>query len=448
MEAGTLIQPYVSVMFGGTNLSAYPGASGEKERLVQNLSLSYTKDQTVPSCAFDIAPTVDGFAWVAEMRQSPAMLTEVFEVEMGFSHLPEPKLEGKYIYAGLDLQTGHDMAISLTVTSAMKSSWTQNKITYTMEEEITLYEYAEFLKEKAGKGASLVKFEWVGKAKEDAQSILIKDNRMNQTPQTILAETLKEHGMELRTMDTALDGTVVIGYPASKEGELEDDKPQPPGSTPAPALRTIHIIGPGLMENVKRTQKLPDAQSDTSGGTAAKKTSGTEIDNKKARTLKARGLGQQASAVSKNTTGTTGVADKSDAKSATTKGKKEAADKGKSAIAEAFAVEFSASFPMLPQIVGMKPGDIGVIPSLKGPGDFLEDFEITDVNYKMDGTGWVTIDIKGNRPYLGKENMLDAAGVATVKGIVAGLQTPDAWNKFYWRQGPDLAWPLSGLMGQ
>ena len=70
MEAGTLIQPYVSVIVGGTNLSAYPGASGEKERLVQNLSLSYTKDETVPSCAFDIAPTVDGFAWVAEMRQS------------------------------------------------------------------------------------------------------------------------------------------------------------------------------------------------------------------------------------------------------------------------------------------------------------------------------------------------------------------------------------------
>ena len=447
MDAGTLIQPYVSVIFGGDNLSAYPGASGEKERLVQNLSLSYTKDETVPSCAFDIAPTVDGFAWVAEMRQSPDMLTEVFEVEMGFSHLPEPKLVGKYIYAGLDLQTGHDLAISLTVTSAMKSSWTQNKVSYTMEEEITLYEFAEFLKEKAGKGASLIKFEWVGQAKEDAQSILVKSNRVNQTPQTILAETLKEHGMELRTMDTALDGTVVIGYPASKEGELEQDKPQAPGSTPAPALRTIHIIGPGLMETVKRTQKLPDTQSDTDGGTAAKKTSGTEVDNKNSRLLPARGLGQQASAASVNTEGSTGVADKSDAKSETVKGKKEEADKGKLSMADAMAVTFSASFPMLPQIVGMKPGDIGVIPSLKGPGDFLEDFEITDVNYKMDGTGWVTVDIKGERPYLGKENMLDAAGVATVRGIVAGLQSPDAWNKFYWRQGPDLAWPLSGLRG-
>lgn len=444
MEPGLLIQPYVKVIHAGTNLSAYPGASGEKERLVQNLSLSYTKDQTVPSCAFDIVPSVDGFEWVAEMRQSPDLLSEKFEVEMGFPNLPEPKLEGKYIYAGLDLSTGHDLSLSLTVTSAMKSSWTQNKVSFTMEEEISLADYPAFLAEKADIGAKLMKFEFVGQAKEDAKKIMIKDNRINQTPQTILAETLKEQGMELRTMDTSIDGTVVIGYPASKKGELEKDKPQPPGSTPESAVRTIHIIGPGLMETIKRSQKLPDTQSDTQGGTAAKKTSGTEVDNKKSPLLPARSIGQQASAKSNNPSGTTGVADKSDAKTATTKGIKEEADKGKLAISDQLAVEFSATFSMLPQVVGMKPGDIGVIPSLRGPGEFLEDFEITDVNYKMDATGWVMIDLKGVRPYLGKENMLDAASIALVKGIVAQLQTPDQWNKFYWRQGPELAWPLSG----
>lgn len=444
IEPGLLIQPYASVTWEGTNLSAYPGASGEKERLVQNLSLSYTKDQTVPSCSFELAPTVDTFAFVAEMRQSPALATGVFEVEIGFSHLPDNKLVGKYVYAGLDMQTGHDPQVSITVTSAMKSSWTQNKVSFTMEEAIPLSEYPTFLQEKAGKGASLMKFEFVGKAKEDAAGIMIKANRVNQTPQTILAETVKEHGMELRTPDTAIDGTVVIGYPAAKKGELEQDKPQAPGSKAQSALRTIHIIGPGLMQNVKRTQKLPDAQSDTKGGTAAKKTAGTEVDNKNSPLKPTRGVGQQASAESVNPAGSTGVADKSDAKSETEKNKKGEADKGKAAITDSLAVSFSASFPMLPQIVGMKPGDIGVIPSLKGPGDFLEDFEITDVTYKMDNTGWVTVDIKGNRPYLGKENMLDAASIALVKGMVAPLQTPDAWNRFYWRMGPEIAWPLAG----
>ena len=152
---------------------------------------------------------------------------------MGFSHLPEPKLEGKYIYAGLDLADWSRLGNFTHCVKCHEVVLDTEQNSYTMEEEITLYEYAEFLKEKAGVGASLIKFEWVGTAKEDAQSILIKDNRVNQTPQTILAETLKEHGMELRTMDTALDGTVVIGYPASKKGELEEDKPQPPGSKPS-----------------------------------------------------------------------------------------------------------------------------------------------------------------------------------------------------------------------
>ena len=269
MEAGLLIQPYVQVIWGGMNLSAYDGATGEKERLVQNLALKYTKDQSVPACTFEIAPTAIGFEVITEIRGSASLMRVPFEVEMGFSHLPDPKLEGKYVYAGLDLQTGHDPKISLSTTSAMKASWTQNKISFTSEDEMPLFEYPEFLKKKAEPGANLMKFIWVGTAKEDAAKIMIKPNIINQTPQTILSEQLKEHGMELRTMDTALDGSMVIGYPASKKGELENDKPAGPGTSAASSQRVVHIIGPGLMENVARKQSLPDGQSDTEGGTAA-----------------------------------------------------------------------------------------------------------------------------------------------------------------------------------
>lgn len=441
-EPGLLLQPYVSVTWEGINLSAYPGASGEQERLIQNLSLSYTKDQTTPSCAFDLTGTPDSFEVAAKIRQSDGVVDGVFNVEIGFPHLSDPKLEAKYVFAGLDVQTGHDPMVSITVASAMKSSWTQNKVSFTMEEEIPLSEYPDFLKEKAGKGASLMKFKFVGRAKDDAPNIMIKANRVNQTPQTILAETVKEHGMELRTMDTAIDGTVVIGYPASKKPELEDDKPQPPGSSPSSGLRTVHIIGPALMQNVKRTQKMPDGQSDTSGGVAAKKTPVDETRNKN-NPIK-RPKGREAADESRPKAGLSGVADKSDAKSEKVKGVAEG-EKGKVALSEQLAVTFTASFPMLPQIVGMKPGDIGCIPSLKGPGDFIEDFEITDVNYKMDGTGWVMMDIKGVRPYMGKENMLDGGSIAMVKGIVATLQTADAWNAYYWRtSGPDSAPPLAG----
>ena len=109
---------------------------------------------------------------------------------------------------------------------------------------------------------------------------------------------------------------------------------------------------------------------------------------------------------------------------------------------DALAVEFSATFPMLPQIVGMKPSDIGAIPSLAGT--WIEDFEITQVDYKMNGTGWVDISINGKRPYLGKENMLDGGSVAVVAATAASIGSLDGWNQYYWRQGPVPAWPLSG----
>ena len=314
IDPGLLIQPYVSVNWGSYNLSAYESGTGEKERLVQNLALKYTKDQTVPACTFDLAPTATGFEVITEIRASADLLTTPFEVEMGFLHLPDPKLEGKFIYAGLDLQTGHQLKISLSTTSAMKSSWTQNKLTFTSEDEIPLYEYPDYLKKKTAPGSNLMKFEWVGTAKEDAQKILIKPTAVNKTSQTILAETLKEHGMEVRTMDTSIDGTMVIGYPASRPGELDDDPPAGVGNSPQPAVRNIHIIGPGLMESISRKQSLPDGQSDTAGGTAAKKTTSTEVLNKESPRDPTRGLGVQASNRSKNKEGTTGVADKSDAK--------------------------------------------------------------------------------------------------------------------------------------
>lgn len=440
LAPGLLIQPFVTVIWGDINLTAYPGASGEKERLVHKLKFDFTKDEDAPSCSFEIVPSVDGFEVAAEMRNSPDLLTEVVEVKMGYPHLPEPSLEGKYVYSALDYSTGLDPSLQFTLTSAIKSSWTDNKISFTMEEEMSLAEFPGFLQQKAGKGASLLKFEFVGQAKEDAREIMIKKNVNAQSAQTVLAEQLKEHGMELRTGDTGLDGTVVIGYTASKEGELSKDKPMI-GTKAISAVRRIHILGPGLLQNVKRKQSFTLGQTDTKGGSKRQATAATEVENKKSQNP--GNVARAAAAVSSNKEGSTGVTDKSQAKSSTTKsaGDKEAA---RLALSDALAMEMDAQFPMVPQVCGMKPSDILVIPSIKGPADTIEDYEITSVSYAMSDTGEVMMSIAGKRPYTSAGNMLDSASIAEVQEVCRGLLTPDAWNQYYWRQGPTLAYPLAG----
>ena len=439
MDKGMLVQPYVQVLWADMNLSAYDNAnSGEKDRVVQNVSLKYTKDDDAPTCDFDIVGTPDGFEVVQRMRESDDLFTETFDVEMGFPHLPDLKMMGRYIFAGLDVTTGLDPMVNITVVSAMKSSFTDNKVSFTMEEEVTLEQYAELLKEKAGAGGSLIKYKWVGQAAEDCKTIMIKNNVNSQTPMVALAEMAKEHGIEVRTMDTSIDGTIVLGYPINMEGEAEADKPQLDGE-PESGVRRIHILGPGLIDKVTRKQSFNLGQSDTSGAAKNKATSTTETEQKKT------GASAPADAAvdSKNTEGITGTSDKSKARSGTTKDSKNK-EKAKQAATESGAVQMDATFPMVPQVVGMKPGDMLAIPSIKGPGDYIEDFEIQSVEYKQDATGGVYMSISGHRPTADKENLLDAASVAEVKARVATLRTVDAWQKFYWRQGPDVAWPLYG----
>jgi hypothetical protein len=92
---------------------------------------------------------------------------------------------------------------------------------------------------------------------------------------------------------------------------------------------------------------------------------------------------------------------------------------------------------MVPYMVGIKPRDLIAIPSLAGPGDYIEDWEVKDVQYKQDDVGGVSISISGTRPYTGEDALLDGKTLGEVQGIVGGLLTPAQWNKFYWIQGPD-----------
>jgi len=439
---GLLIQPYASVIFGDLNLTSYDQAgTGERERLAQNISLNFSMTEDVPSCEFEIAATADGFDVVGQIRKSDGIFTEVIDVAMGYEHLPEVTLEGKFLFAGLDFTTGQDPKLKFTLTSASKSAWTENKINFSMEEGIPLSEYPAFLQEKAGKGASLMKFKFVGQAAIDAPEFMVKQVRNNQTPQQILAETCKEFGMELRHGETFIDGTVVIGYPAAKKGELATNDLVLEGK-PTPGVRRIHILGPGLIENLSRKQSFTVGQSDTKGGAKSKATAASETENK--RVTQNAPLPQQATAVSQPQVGVSGPSDKPQARSGIEKDSTKKFD-ARAAMAESLTMTLDAQFTMVPQVCGMKPGDILAIPSVKGPGDWIEDYEVESVKYSQTSEGAVMMSVSATRPYVGTENLMDEESVLKVVARVASLTTADAWNAYYWRQGPkDIAWPLAG----
>lgn len=74
----------------------------------------------------------------------------------------------------------------------------------------------------------------------------------------------------------------------------------------------------------------------------------------------------------------------------------------------------------------------------------MEDYEIQSVQYSMENNGGVMVSISAKRPFTGDENMLDQSSIKEVRAICDQMTTADSWQKYYWRQGPEVAWPLAG----
>ncbi len=438
MTVGRLTQAYITVMWAGYNLSCYDDGAGGKQVLAQNVTLNLNQGETAPECSFEISPNAIGFELFQKIKAEA--LSKPFEVTIGY--LNGSDFTTKFRFAGMNMTTGQDPMLEITGVSVLKGCWTDNKISYTMEKEMPLSEFPQFVQKKAGDCAKELKFVFEGKAKEEAPKILIKANQNQRTPHMILMDTLRPHGMDLQVGDSAFAGEVVISYSPNLEGELQASKPEvQDGKKPtSPVKRKVYVLGPGGMENFTRKQSFNLGQTSTQRGASGDSPASNETDQKAV--VQPDSAPQEGAANAQPTTNTLGQSNPSTAESGLVKGSS-LDPKARAAFSKILASTCSASIFMTPYFVGLKPRDILVVPSLAGPGNFLEDWEITNVTYSQNETGGVYIDISGRRTFTGEEPMMDSATAKEITEIVSKLTTPALWNKFYFIQGPEVDYPLA-----
>ncbi len=441
---GTLTQAYTMLEWNGETLHAYDIGleDGTKENIAQSVSVSLNKSDSAPTASFSITPNPAGFELFQKLKANA--LDKPFTITYGYLNSNSTMGPMKFRFSGVQLTTGHDPKLEISGTSVIKGAWTDNKISYTMEKEVPLTNYPEFVKEKCGTGCRDLSFKFVGEAKEKAASIMVKGNQMQRTPQNILVDVLRPHGMELQVGDNAFNGEIIISYDPAKAGELQKDKPEvnKAGLKPEPGKRKVFIIGPGLMENITRKQSFNTGSSATQNAASADSPN-TPQTNQKAVAEPQNAAPQKDTAASSNTAG--GTSGQSDPGSSNTGSSPAGADgkEASAALAKMLTTTCNFTVLMVPYMVGIKPRDLIAIPSLKGPGSYIEDWEVQSVNYKQDDVGGVSISINGKRPYTGEDPLLDADTLSEVKSVVSNLKTPAAWNKFYWNQGPEVDRPLS-----
>jgi len=440
---GTLTQAYTMLEWNGETLHAYDIGldDGTKENIAQMVTVDLSRDKAAPTASFSITPNPAGFELFQKLKANA--LDKPFKVSYGYLNgsVMGPM---EFRFAGVQLTTGHDPELQISGTGPVKGAWTDNKLSFTMEEKIPLLEYPEYLKKKCGKGCEPLFFSFVGGAKEKAAQLKVKGNQIQRTPQNILTDVLRPHGMELQVSDNAFSGEMVISFSPAKEGENTEDKPEvnKSGTTAEPGKRKVFIIGPGLMENITRKQDF-NVGSTTTQAAASADSPNVPQTNQKAVAEPQNAAPQTDTAESTNVEGgTSGQSNPGSANTGSTAAGKDGQD---ASAARAKLLSTSCNFTVLmtPYMVGIKPRDFIAIPSLKGPGDYIEDWSVESVKYQQDDVGGASISINGLRPYTGEEPMLDGDTLAEVKSIVKNLKTPAAWNKFYWLQGPEVDRPLS-----
>ncbi len=441
-NVGRLIQQYVTVIWGDTNLSFIEDADGEVQIIAQEISFSLEEEGFAPSCEFSITPNPLGFETFNELKNNA--IDKPIKITVGYPN--GSNFTQVFRYSGMNLTTGHAPKISVSAVSVLKGPMTDNRVSYTMEEPMTLKDLPEFLKKKAGDGAKNVKFVWKGSAEEYAASVEFQENQIERTPYSILTDAMRVHGIEVQPSDSAFDGSIILSRDPSFEGETTAEKPEVVSGAPSsePGKKSVYIIGPGLMENLTRKQTFNMGQSNPKGGASKSKTASYEQDQKEIQTEKA-GATQVITAQSDNKTGgTTGTSQKPSTMSKTPSASSEEAKKGRQAATDGITTDLSFDCLMVPYLVGIKPRDFCAIPSLGGPGNYIEDWSIKSTRYSQKATGEIRISISAVRPFTGQDNLLDGPTVEEVRATASTLTTPAKWNKFYWIEGDDPDYPLAG----
>jgi len=425
---GTLLTPFVNVEWAGVNLSNVDDGNGGTIVLPQNFKVTIEEDGNAPTCDFELVPNPIGFTTFEELKTTA--IDQPIKVKLGYED--GTQLDWEFNFAGMGLTTGHSPQVQVNCVSAIKGPLTDTRVSYTLEEPIPLVDLPAFLQKKVGDED--MQFEFVGKAKEDLAGVMYQENIIERTPYSILTDALRPHGIKIHSNDTVFDKKILLGYAPTVEGDVEADNTEvnTDGNDPESGLRSIHIIGPGLMENLVRKQTFGAGMTDTKTGTGKNRATSYEQEQKIPLT---GGQPQKKLADASNEAGgTTGTSRIPSSMSRTEESQSKKAKDARAQDSNSMQSELTFDVLMVPYLVGIKPRDFVAIPSLDG-ASYVEDWHITKVSYSQGKTGEIRVSVSAERPFTGLEPLLDAPSLDKVKAVAGSLETLDDWAYFYWSGG-------------
>jgi hypothetical protein len=436
MSLGRLIQPFVSVTWGDLTLSSWDYGDKMKRPVVFNVSvdLKAGNDQ-VNKASIEFDPSPIGYRAYTQCI-SEDYIQKPIKIKIGYDK--GTVIETVFFCQNVDFTTGKSQQIVVHLAGKHKTLLTShwwNEYINDGVKEMPVKEIFSHVIKKAG---------MTSKFTPEADKVLAdlpkvtKAVLTNQTAGGFLVASAKKYGLilEYPTGSEEDNKTIVVSTPATNKEQLTVEEQSKltgkldVGSQRA-GKRLGFIIGPTLVAEIKRstkpyasTQKDADTSYQISVSDTPEKAGAINvIENQATEQAKQRPSGSTTLGEKTNITQCEGLKDDA-LKKCRAKIEKNTKKKAENEYSQC-----STQMMMVPYMVGIKPYDFVVFPSLKG--DFIEDWEVDSVSYKQEG-GTVVISVNGKRPQVGKGNLMDEGTLNKFKEKVKSLTTLLSWHRYYW----------------
>ncbi|MFZ9244571.1 MAG: hypothetical protein ACO22S_05650, partial [Burkholderiaceae bacterium] len=437
---GRLLQPFVEVTWGDLNLSDWDYGDKMKRPVVYGVSVDLdTGDEVVNKASMEFDPSPVGFkAYVKCVSEEYAKKP----IKIKFGYEKGSTMETVYFFQNVDFSTGKDQSITVHLSGLHKNKLTShwwNEYVGNGQSEFTIKELFDSLAKKID-----MKMEYDKGAEKIIKEKLPKMSSaqlVNTTLGGYMLKVAKGHGLRLEYPTGSEDDNkkIIVRSTATNNEKLEVTEKQIEKKVEVGSKRKDRrlgfIIGPTLATSINRKTNPFSATGSDADSSYNIRVTNSKAELKQENPVESSATDQSA----KPPSGSTSSFEQEVTSKCTKKGKaltgdeltkcrkqiREQQDKK----SEGELSEMDTSVFMVPYMVGIKPYDFVVFPSLKG--DYIEDWEVHSVSYKQEG-GAVVISINGKRPQVGKGNLLDENSLKVFSDKVKEFKQLKDWEAYYW----------------
>lgn len=440
-SGGFLSLPRVRVFWGDINLSSYNGS----ENFPANTPVVYdvqvdSSDQTeggTGTMRWD--PTGPGAALYEWFVTNPDYMKKQITVE--FFYPRGKKIVFFYVWAGQEINYGNDMTITVKLQSELAGLVNANQRNvaqaYDEKKGTGPVNVVDRLKNQYGveKYPNIVQYNPL--TLDYWNTVKIGTFYANDTTfGAAVAQLAKQTGDKVTPNNIGGSNLVVMPPYSWKEGDVLNGATDiGAGQSPDPKLRYGYILGPSIINSIRRETSLPPPQK-TSTNTPNTQAFATKPDNQNYSSPQSPETNQQASVkgpAAKPTSSPLGTAN-GRANPGVGNVNNPSGPERQNALNQENVSKLSCDTLMCPVLVGVKPNDILFVPSLSGK--FMEDWEVKSVGYTQ-SNGNVTINIQATRVFGTSASMNEEASkkfleFAKSQGLVGPGATLENWDRYAW----------------